>query len=104
LVGLLTHRALLRVLSRGLHKGAEPLIVRDIMKTDPVSVTSSTSSLEAMDVMRSNQVGCLPVVDDGQLVGIVTSYDFLDATARLFKEHLTKSQGTSLKLSAPNSL
>ena len=97
LVGLLTHRALLRVLSRGLHKGAEPLIVRDIMKTDPVSVTSSTSSLEAMDVMRSNQVGCLPVVDDGQLVGIVTSYDFLDATARLFKEHLTKSQGTGKK-------
>ncbi|HEX7295948.1 MAG TPA: CBS domain-containing protein, partial [Pyrinomonadaceae bacterium] len=91
LVGLLTHRALLRVLSRGLHKGTEPLIVRDIMTTDPVTVSSSTSSLEAIEVMQSNQVGCLPVVDDGQLVGIVTSYDFLDASARLFKEHLTKS-------------
>ena len=40
--------------------------------------------------MRHNKVGCLPVVDDGQLVGIVTSYDFLDASARLFKEQLTK--------------
>ena len=97
LVGLLTHRALLRVLSRGLHKGDEPLIVRDIMKTDPVAVTSSTSSLEAIEVMQSNHVGCLPVVDDGQLVGIVTSYDFLDASARLFKEHLTKSRDTSTK-------
>jgi CBS-domain-containing membrane protein len=42
-----------------------------------------------MELMRSNKVGCLPVVDDGQLVGIVTSYDFLDASARLFKEQLT---------------
>jgi len=67
------------------------------MKTDPVAVTSSTSSLEAIEVMQSNHVGCLPVVDDGQLVGIVTSYDFLDASARLFKEHLTKSRDTSTK-------
>ena len=96
LVGLLTHRALLRVLSRGLHKNGEPLIVRDIMKTDPVSVSSVTPTLEAIEVMRSNRVGCLPVVDDGQLVGIVTSFDFLDASARLFKEHLTKTD-TKLK-------
>ena len=39
--------------------------------------------------MRRNRVGCLPVLDDGRLVGIVTSYDFLDASARLFKERLT---------------
>jgi len=41
--------------------------------------------------MRCNKIGCLPVVDDGKLVGIVTSYDFLDASARLFKEQLTAS-------------
>ena len=92
LVGLLTHRALLRVLSRGLHKTAEPLIVRDIMKTNPVNVSSITPTLEAIEVMQTNHVGCLPVVDDGQLVGIVTSFDFLAASARLFKEHLTKTQ------------
>jgi CBS domain-containing protein len=40
--------------------------------------------------MRENRVGCLPVVEGDQLVGIVTSYDFLDASARLFKEHLTR--------------
>ena len=75
LVGLLTHRSLLRVLSRGLHKGSdEPLVVRDIMKADPVTVSSTTPTLEAIEVMRSKQLGCLPVVDDGQLVGIVTSF------------------------------
>jgi CBS domain-containing protein len=39
--------------------------------------------------MESNCVGCLPVVDNGHLVGIVTSYDFLAGAARLFREHLS---------------
>jgi CBS domain-containing protein len=98
LVGLLTHRALLRLLSRGTLKDSnEPLIVRDVMKTDPITVSSTTATLDAVELMRTNKVGCLPVVDDGQLVGIVTSYDFLDASARLFKEHLSKAQAKPLK-------
>jgi CBS domain-containing protein/gamma-glutamyl:cysteine ligase YbdK (ATP-grasp superfamily) len=91
LVGLVTHRALLRLLTRGGLKSPEALTVRDIMKADPVTVSSTTPTLEALEVMRRNRVGCLPVVDDQQLVGIVTSYDFLDASARLFKEQLTIS-------------
>ena len=92
LVGLVTHRALLRVLSRRTQaETANPLTVREIMKTDPLKVSSITPTLDAMELMRSSRVGCLPVVDDGQLVGIVTSYDFLDASARLFKEQLTAS-------------
>jgi CBS domain-containing protein len=101
LVGLLTHRALLRLLSRGSQRKAEePLLVREIMKTDPVSVSSKTPTLDAVEIMRSNKVGCLPVVDDGQLVGIVTSFDFLDASARLFKDHLTKTQTKPLTMKA----
>jgi len=59
------------------------------MVTDPVTVTPSTSSLEAIEIMRRNRVGCLPVVDNDQLVGIVTSYDFLEASAKLFHQHLS---------------
>ena len=92
LVGLITHRSLLRLLSRRYQSSNEgPLTVREIMKSDPVTVSSITPTLEAIELMRTNKVGCLPVVDDGQLVGIVTSFDFLDASARLFKERLTKS-------------
>jgi CBS domain-containing protein len=65
------------------------LTVREIMKQDPVTVCSTTPTLEALELMRRGKVGCLPVVDDGQLVGIVTSFDFLDASARLFTERLT---------------
>ena len=90
LVGLVTHRSLLHLLSRGMpSKGQGHLAVRDVMKGEPLTVSSNTWTLEALEIMRRKNVGCLPVVDDGQLVGIVTSYDFLDASARIFKQYLS---------------
>lgn len=92
LVGLITHRALLHLFSHGLpSSGEKPLTVREIMKTDPLTVSSSTPTLEAMEMMQNNKIGCLPVVDDGRLVGILTSYDFLAGAARIFREYLSKS-------------
>ena len=92
LVGLVTHRGLLRLMSGGaISNGRAPLTVGEIMKVNPTSVPSTTPTLEAIEIMRCARIGCLPVVDDGQLVGIVTSYDFLTATARLFKQHLEAS-------------
>lgn len=90
LVGLVTHRALLRILNSGTRVNSDenPTTVRKVMVENPVTVSPSTSSLEALHIMRSNRVGCLPVVEDNQLVGIVTSYDFLEASARLFEQHL----------------
>jgi CBS domain-containing protein len=46
-----------------------------------------------MELMRNHRVGCLPVVEGDQLVGIITSYDFLEATAKLFHQHLTTKTG-----------
>jgi CBS domain-containing protein len=90
LVGLVTNRGVLRMISSGHRAGrTDPITVRDVMVVDPVTVTPSTSSLEAIDIMRRHRVGCLPVIEGDQLVGIVTSYDFLEASARLFKQHLT---------------
>ena len=95
LVGLVTHRALLRLFSRGTQtQNTNPLTVREIMKTDPITASSTMLTLEALELMRGNKVGCLPVVDDNQLVGIVTSFDFLDASARLFKEQLTAAKSS----------
>ena len=89
LVGLVSHRALLKLLSSRAPDNKGPVTVREIMTTDPLTVSSTTPTLEALEIMRRNRVGCLPVLDDGSLVGIVTSYDFLDASARLFKAQLT---------------
>jgi len=101
-VGLVTHRGLLRILNTSSRDNADdsPTTVREVMVENPVTVAPSTSSLEAIQIMRSNRVGCLPVVENNQLVGIVTSYDFLEASARLFQQHLApnyqpKSRGAA---------
>jgi CBS domain-containing protein len=88
LVGLISHRTLLRLLARG-QQGGERVAVRQIMKADPVTVSPTTPTLEAIALMRTHRVGCLPVVEDGALVGIVTATDFLIASAQLFNERLT---------------
>jgi len=89
LVGLITHRNLLRLLSGGIRK--ESVTVRDVMVANPVTVSPLTPTLEAIQTMREHRIGCLPVVDADELVGIVTSYDFLEASARLFREHLERT-------------
>ena len=88
LVGLVTHRGLLRLLAKGGNPDAKPITVREIMVKNPVTVCPSTSSLDAMQIMRDRGVGCLPVIEGDQLVGIVTSFDFLEASAKLFQQHL----------------
>lgn len=87
LVGLVSHRDVLRMLVRGSPGGG--VFVRDIMKAAPVTVSPATPTLEAVELMRARGVGCLPVVERGVLVGIITAKDFLDAAAKLFEERLS---------------
>lgn len=104
LVGLLSHRALLRLLSQGRKTETnEPVAVRSIMKEAPVTVTPDTHTLKAIEIMREHRVGCLPIVENGRLVGIVTAQDFLEISGRLFEEHLKSSdipEGSASKASA----
>lgn len=89
LVGLITHRNLLRLVSSGNHeKSINAITVSEVMVPDPVTVSPSTPTLEAIKIMREQRIGCLLVVEDRQLLGIVTSYDFLEASAELFQQHL----------------
>lgn len=92
LVGLITHRGLLRMMLTSANSSTKLTTVQEIMVPNPVTVRPSTSSLEAMNIMRTQRVGCLPVVEGDQLVGIITSYDFLEATAKLFEQHLTSTE------------
>ncbi|MDH3216204.1 MAG: CBS domain-containing protein [Candidatus Krumholzibacteria bacterium] len=89
LVGLLSHRQLLRLVARGVNSEAEPVAIREIMTRKPVTVTPDTDTLEAIAIMRKHGVGCLPVVEgDNKLVGIVTEADFINMAAKLFEEEL----------------
>lgn len=48
------------------------------MTPDPTTVSPDTSAFEAASVLRLNQFGALPVVQDDELVGIISVSDFLD--------------------------
>jgi len=88
LVGLVTHRQLLRMVGRGLRDRGPAVAVRDIMRADPLTVESSTSTRDAIALMRSHRVGCLPVVENEKLVGIVTQSDFIRVAAALLDRWL----------------
>ena len=93
LVGLVSHRSLLRLVGQGMKgKDRQPVAVKDIMKLDPVVVTPSTPTLDAIELMRNRKVGCLPVVEDMRLVGIITERDLIRVAAMLFEKHLRENQ------------
>jgi CBS domain-containing protein len=53
--------------------------VSDILQkkgTTIISVTSSTSVLEALKIMSEKNIGALPVIDDGRLTGIFSERDY----------------------------
>lgn len=56
--------------------------VRDLMAVDPVSASPATTLRQAANLMRGRTVGCLLVVEDGRVVGIVTTTDLLDQLGR----------------------
>ena len=87
LVGILTHRDLLRAQARLLLKLASAkdrertrhiaVNVKEIMQTDIETVAPNISAAEAARRLLAGKIGCLPVVDGDELVGIVTEADFL---------------------------
>jgi CBS domain-containing protein len=73
--------------------------VADAMSTNPWTVTAETSVDSAIVLMLTRRIGCLPVLRDGLVCGVVTTTDLLMAlqcNLRLTEEiaeHLTSSQG-----------
>jgi acetoin utilization protein AcuB len=63
---------------------AKPL--HEVMSKKLVTVRSSESVAAAAATMASKKINCLLVVDDGELAGIVTTYDLLDALARSVRD------------------
>ena len=51
--------------------------IRDLMTTNPTSCESSSTVAEAARVMAQEDVGPVPVVEGGRLVGIVTDRDIV---------------------------
>ncbi len=96
LVGIITDRDLRRAAN-------SPFVVREqwydnfildhievgsCMTPNPLTIEPGAPIAEAARVMRNHKIGGLPVVADGQLVGIVTDTDLLDFLIEIL-EHET---------------
>lgn len=51
--------------------------IRDLMTQNPTTCEPSTTAVDAARVMASEDVGPVPIVDGGRLVGIVTDRDLV---------------------------
>jgi CBS domain-containing protein len=49
--------------------------IRDMMTTNPTSIDASTTVKEAAESMRDEDIGMIPVLEDGRLVGTLTDRD-----------------------------
>jgi len=56
--------------------------VREAMSPNPARVEPRTTVRRASNLLRTRSVGCLPVVERGKLVGIVTISDLLEVIGR----------------------
>ncbi len=88
LVGIITYRDLLKIFSTDIAKKEKEVLVSSVMTKDLITVTPKTATLDALKLMREKNVGCLPVVKNKKLVGLLTAQDFLTVSTKLFEERL----------------
>ncbi|MFW5487570.1 MAG: CBS domain-containing protein [Desulfovibrio sp.] len=60
--------------------------VREIMRRDVLTIGPDIPVRDAAEILLENKYGCLPVLDSGKLVGILTEADFLKLTISLIDE------------------
>ena len=88
-VGIVTQRdlfrdALAQALGYGRHaqrKLLDTLSVKDVMATEVVTASPDASLVEAAKILTERKIGCLPVVENGKLIGILTEGDFVALVA-----------------------
>ena len=89
LIGLVTQRDLFRgALLKALGYGSkaeqtmlDTLAVKEVMATDLVMIAPDATLQEAAGTMIERKIGCLPVVENEKLVGILTEGDFVALVA-----------------------
>jgi len=65
---------------------AEDICVKDVMVTDLATVDQHASLRQAALFLEKHKIGCLPVVTDGELRGIITDTDFVAVAINLLEQ------------------
>ena len=77
----------------------EELRIQDVMTREVVTAHPGDPIEEAANRMRERRIGCLPVVEGGDLVGIITSSDVMEALVYLVGAH---EPGSRLEVVMPD--
>ena len=90
LVGVVSQRDVLAASDSSLAGGGagdyNSTALSDLM-TAPVQTTEPSASLRgAAMFLQQNRLGCLPVLEDGKLVGIVTDSDYVSVAINLMEQ------------------
>ncbi|MGD8318257.1 MAG: CBS domain-containing protein [Myxococcales bacterium] len=94
LLGLISHRDVLRS-QEGSLSGAPSdeqmqmnrwIEARWVMTKEVRTVYPDTTALEAARLLRSHGYGCVPVVEHGKLLGMLTEADFVDYAIQLMSD------------------
>lgn len=110
LVGIVTDRDL-RLATSALHPSpfSSDAHVGQVMTPDPITASPLDPVEEGARIMLTHKIGCLPVMEGDNLVGIVTGPDLLDAIIRLtglskptgrLALHLTNDRGQLTRLTS----
>jgi CBS domain-containing membrane protein len=91
LVGLVTLTDVLRAQDSVLRKQrdrikATDITVAEVMVTNVATVSRDASLRQAALFIEKHSIGCLPVVDDDRLIGIITDSDFVAVAINLLEQ------------------
>ena len=75
----------------------DKITVKEVMTKDLVEVSPTERLVHARRLMKDSHVGRLPVIDEGKLVGIVTSKDLMRAFIDFRKKVPEKYQKSQIK-------
>ena len=92
LVGLVSHRDLLRLVAQGRMGKEHRVTVDEIMNPNPITVHPDTPTVEAIQIMRKEGLACLPVTRDNKLVGIVSEHDLIIVASHLLESQLASQE------------
>lgn len=80
---------------------AKDRTVEDVMTAHAVSATADMTVRKAANLLRGRGIGCLPVMEGGDLVGIVTTTDLLEQIGRGSERPVSKGKRWVLKGRGP---
>ena len=90
LVGIFTERDVLHGECRDL-KSFHAQVIKEVMTADPITCNPDDMVQEVLGKMARHHVGALPVVDEGEVIGLVSMADLIRALldqAEAENEHL----------------